>query len=162
MKRISIILLSLALIFVACSGDSGPDPAENPKDALTSAFEKLGDGGYTFTLRVDSDPGSLAALSADDGGTPMTEEDAQKLLDSSISFSGTDEEDAQERDAAITVNVAGNEDAIEIRVIDEALFARADVRELVETFGGTTAELDQVASQSPPGFEFIGSAIEGE
>lgn len=162
MKRTSIILLSLALILGACSGDPGPDPAEDPKDALTSAFDKLGDGGYTFTLRLDSDPNSLVALSADEGGDPMEAQDAQKILDSSISFSSTDEEDAQERDAAIAVNVAGNEDAIEIRVIDEALFARADVRELIETFGGDTADLDQVAQQSPPGFEFIGPALEGE
>ena len=162
MRKTAIVLSALALLLGACSGDSGPDPAENPKDALTSAFDKLGDGGYEFTLRLESDTDSLAALSADGGGAPMTAEDAQKLLDSSVSFATSDDEDPMERDTQIVVNVAGNDDAVEARTIDKAFYVRADVREIAEMLGESTADLDQLATTAPPGFEFIGPAIEGE
>lgn len=162
MRKTSIVLVTMALFLGACFGDTGPDPAAEPKEALTNAFDKLGDGGYRFVVRLDSDTDSLIALSADEGGTPMEQEDAQKLLDSSFSMATTDEEDPAERNTEIQVNVAGNEDAVEARAIDKALYLRAEVREIAELLGQSPSELDRLAAESPPGFEFLGPAIDGE
>jgi hypothetical protein len=156
-RRFLVLLLSGALTLSACGGDSGPDPAEDPKGALTAALEKLGEyEGITATVSLDSDTGSLVAASEGE----LTEELAQVILDSSLAItskSGDKPEDAQ---AEFVADIAG--DRAELRVVEETLYARADVAELVARFEGDPAELDQFRQQAPPGFEFVGTLLDGD
>jgi hypothetical protein len=157
-KRLITLIAASALLFAACGGDSGPDPAENPKDALVEGLRALGEEGLTVTLSVNSTPEDLATLA--EGG--MDAETAGKVLDSSVVFTTNGETDPEASQFEMAVNVAGIENAIELKVVDKVLYARAAVRELAEEFGADTSEFDALAAQTPPGFEFIGPALEGE
>lgn len=155
MRRTFAFLLASALVFGACN-KSGGDAAEDPKGALSSAVSALGElDGLKATFTIESTVESLAAASEGD----MTEEDAQKILDSSISLrgKGADPETAQ---AEIIVDVAGH--LVEIRALQDTFYVRADVRDLIDEFGGDQAEADQLVAQAPPGFEFAAPLIEGE
>jgi len=161
MRRSLTILLAAALVLGACAGgDEGPDPAEDPKGALVSAFQRLADSeGISMTATVQSDTGSLIALSSDGGGEPLTEDEANLILDSSVSVKGkgTTPEDSQ---SEIVVDIGG--DLVELRQVNEMIYVRADVRPLVDRFEGNQAEVDQFVQQAPPQFSFVGPLVEGE
>jgi hypothetical protein len=164
MKK-ALALTAAAVMFLgACAGGSseGPDPAEDPKGALISAMEATGQAeGLTLHLTVQSDPASLDAMAkGDGGGSGMSEEDAQKILDSSITVNtqGSGEDGSFE----MAVNVAG-EDDFEMKTIDKVVYIRADVKGLVETFGGDPAEIDAgVQALEGQGLTFAGAAADGE
>jgi hypothetical protein len=161
MKKLLSLLAALALVGAACGGSSGPDPAEDPKGALVSAFDSLEGGSRTIVFTLESTPESLNALASQDGGAGLTAEDAQKILDSSLTLSAEGEgEDAK---AQLLVNVAGNEDAVEMRVLGKDFYLRADVRGLMEQFGADTSQLEGIASQAEAqGLTFARPAIDGE
>lgn len=162
MPRFLAVLTCSALIFASCGGDPGPDPAEDPKASVVSAFERLGESGVTLTIRLESTVEDLVASSAAEGGDPLSEEDAQKFLDSSVRITGNGESDPDKQEAEISVNVAGIENAVELKFAGDVLYVRAAVRDLADEFGLDQSELDQAKEQTPPGFEFVGPAIEGE
>jgi len=157
-RRTLFFLLATALIFGACneSGGGGGDAAEDPQAALSSAVGALGESdGIATTFTIESTVESLAAASEGD----MTEEDAQKILDSSIFFRAKGET-PETGQAEIVVDVAGN--LVEMRVLEDTLYLRADVRDLVDEFEGNQAEVDEFVATAPPGFEFAGPLAEGE
>jgi hypothetical protein len=114
----------------------------------------------TVGLSVGSDTASLTALS--EGA--LTEENAQQILDSSISFSSLNAENPEDAEAEVSVNVAGSEGAVEMKVLGTDLYLRADVQGLMEMFGADPAQLDSIQQQvaGQPGFEFVEPAIAGE
>ncbi|HEX2058824.1 MAG TPA: hypothetical protein VHI71_10710 [Actinomycetota bacterium] len=154
--RFAALLCAAVLLAGACSDGGEEQAAENPEQAFSDALEALGDyEGVTIEMTVEGDAASLAAQD-------MTEEEAQKLLDSSLTLStkGGTPEDAQ---AEIAVNVAGNEDAVELRVVEQSLYARVEVRDLVEEFGGNAAEIDATVQQATAqGFDFAQPLVDGE
>lgn len=157
-RRTLAFLLASVLVLGACndSGGGGGEAAEDPKGSLTSAVQTLGEAeGLQATFTVESTIESLSAAGEGD----LKEEDAQKILDSSISIRGKGEtpEDAQ---AEIIFDIAGH--LVEMRVLADTLYVRADTRELIDEFGGNQEEADQFVAQAPPGFEFAGPLIEGE
>jgi hypothetical protein len=161
MKRTGALVATAALLLSACAGGSG-SKSEDPKAALISAMESTGESeGLTFDLSIQSDPESLDQLAkADGGGSGMAEEDAEKLLDSSITVStrGQGETGSSE----IVVNVAG-EDDFEMKTIDKVLYLRADVEGLVETFGGDPNQIAAGVEQAEAqGLTFVRPAVEGE
>lgn len=156
MRRMLAFLMVSVLVLGACN-KSGGEAAEDPKGALTSAVGALGDTeGISMTFTVESTTGSLAAASEGE----MTEEDAQKILDSSLSITAANLSDPENSQAEFVVDIAGN--LVEFRALDDTIYLRADVRELTEEFGGDTAEIDAFVAQAPPGFEFAGPLAEGE
>jgi hypothetical protein len=156
-RRFLALLLSSALSLAACGGDSGPDPADNPKAALRAAFEKIGEyEGLTITLTLDSDTDSLVAISEGE----LTDEQAQTVLDSSLAITAKQGDKPEDAQLDLTADISG--DTAELKLVDQVLYARADVSELVERFGGDTSELNQFRQQAPPGFEFIGPLLDGE
>ncbi|MEA2433506.1 MAG: hypothetical protein QOG54_963 [Actinomycetota bacterium] len=162
MKKLLSLVAVLALLGAACGGSGdGPDPAEDPKGALVSSFEGLQGGSHTIVFTIQSTPESLNALASDSGGSGMTPEDAQKILDSSLTVSAEGEgEDAK---AQVLVNVAGSEGAVEMRVIGKDFYLRADVMGLMEQFGADTSMLDGVAAQAEAqGLTFVRPALDGE
>lgn len=150
------LLCAAALFAGACSGGGEEEAAENPEQAFSDALDALSEyEGVTIELSVEGDAASLAAQD-------MSEEEAEKLLDSSLTLS-TKGETADEAQAEIVVNVAGNEDAVELRVVEQSLYARFEVRDLVEEFGGNAAEIDATVQQATAqGFDFAQPLVDGE
>lgn len=160
MKKAGVLLVLSALLMGACAGSE--EPSEDPKAALISAMESTGEAeGLTFTLTLRSTPESLDGIArADGGGEGLPEEDAKKILASSITVStqGSGEEGAFE----MVVDVAG-EGNVEMKAIDKVLYLRADVESLVETFGGDPAEIETGVTQAEAqGLDFVRPAAEGE
>lgn len=155
--RFAALLCAAALLAGACSDGGEEQAAENPQQAFGDALDALSEyEGISVEMTIEADTASLTAQ--DD----MTEEEAQKLLDSSLTLSAKGEtvEDAQ---AEIVVNVAGNEDAVELRVLDQTLYARIEVRDLVEEFGGNVADIDTTVQQATAqGFDFAQPLADGE
>jgi hypothetical protein len=158
MKKLISLGASLLLLASACGGDG---VGGNPKDSLTTAIENLSEmEGLELVFMLQSSPSSLAALAAEDESN-LSEEDAQRILNSSITMrtKGKTLEDGQ---AEFVVNIDGA-DAIEMRVLNQIFYVRADVRGLIETFSGDPSGLDQFEQQaSAAGVTFVKPAIDGE
>ena len=159
-RKLSLAVLAASLVLAACGGGGAPDPSDDPEGSLEAALDAVGEyEGVTVGLSVASDTASLTALSEGE----LTEENAQKILDSSLSFSSLNAENPEDAEAEMSVNVAGSADAVEMKVLGTDLYFRADVQGLMEMFGADPAQLDafqqQVAGQ--PGFEFVEPALAG-
>ena len=158
MKKLISLGASLLLLASACGGD---DVGGSPKESLTAAIENLSEmKGLELVFTLQSSPSSLAALAAEDESN-LSEEDAQRILNSSITIrsKGKTPENAQ---AEFVINIDG-EDAIEMKVIEDTFYVRADVRGLIETFGGDPSSLDQFEQQATAaGVTFVKPAIDGE
>lgn len=161
MRKIFGLVLALALVAAACGGDGGPDPSEDPKGALQAALDRLAEyEGVTLTLSIAADTGSLVAVSEGE----LTEENAQKVIDSSITLSAKQSTDPKDAEFELAANIAGIDNAFELRAVDNTLYLRADVEGLASAFGADTSQLDAFAQEAgaAPGFEFVGPALDGE
>lgn len=158
MRRILATLLTSALFLSACGGsDSGPDPADDPKGALQSAIEALGDyEGMTVVASLNTDAASLVASS--EGS--LTADQAQTIVDSSLSFTAREGDTPEDAQVEIVADIAG--DKAELRVVEGTVYVRADVRDLVARFGGDPDDLDQGLQGAPPQFNFLQAGLEGE
>jgi hypothetical protein len=166
MRKLLFCLITPALLLAACAGSSDPSAGDDSKAALTAALEALSDSqGLTLDFSLESTPDQLVAL-AEDSGDELTEEDADKILNSSLSISGSegdDAEDTSDDSAQILATIAGEED-FELRVVEQVLYLRADVAGLLDTFGEDSAQVDQLITQTKgqPGFEWVEPAVNGE
>lgn len=159
MRRSLLILSALALVSGACGG-GGPDPQENPDAALTSAFESLTEAeGITMELSFQSDVGSLKAMS--EGS--LSDDDAQKILDSSLTVTGRNETDPEKAQSEISLDLAGIERAVEMKALGTTLYLRGAVRDIMEAFGANPADADQfVQDGKRAGFTWAEPAVDGE
>jgi hypothetical protein len=158
MRKMLCAAAAAALLLGACGGD---DAAEDPTGSLTSALDQLQEyDGVTMTMSLESTTDSLVALSEGD----LSEEQAQQIIDSSLTISSKQGEDPADGQAEVTANIAGSENAFEMKVVDLVLYARADVAGLMETFNQDPAQLEAFEQQTTaqPGFEWISSALDGE
>jgi len=156
-RRFAALLLAAALLGGACSDGGGEEQAsENPKQAFSDALDAFSDyEGVTFELTLQADPNDFV-----EEDTPP--EVAEAIVDSSVTFSGkgSTPEDTQ---VQMVFNVGGNEDAAELKVIGDAVYARVEVRDLVDTFGGSDAEIEAAVDQaSSMGFDFVQALVDGE
>lgn len=161
MRKIFGLVLALALVAGACGGDSGPDPAEDPQGALQAALDRLGEyEGVTLTMSIAADTGSLVALGEGD----LTEDNAQQVIDSSITLSAKQSADPAGSQFEMSANIAGIDNAVELKTVDNTFYLRADVQGLADAFGADTSQLDALQEQTggAPGFEFVGPALQGE
>ena len=156
MRRLLIPFLTAALLLSACADSGGPDASENPKAALTSAFENLAESeGQTMVFTLRSDEASMVALSEGD----LSEEDAGKFLESAITISSTNETDPLKAEFEMVIDAAGH--LIEAKQVGEVAYLRLDGRELIEEFGDP-AEIEAGLAQMPPQFAFLNSLVDGE
>lgn len=160
MKRSLTAVAASLMLLAACGGDGIEG---DPKQALADAFRGLGQAeGLTVTATLQSTAASLRAA-AESEGDQLSEENAAKILASSVTVSGKSTTDPSEAQSEIAINVAGNEDAIQVKVISNTLYARADVRSLVETFEQDPASLDPFVQQAEAsGLDFVRPAVDGE
>jgi hypothetical protein len=153
-------MLVVAVFLVACNDDggSGAEPSEDAKATLTSAFSTLGEAdAQSLTLSIASDPESLATLS--DG--QVTEEQADLILNSSVTIEGSKSDDPADQAARVAVNVEGT-DGAEIVVAGTDLYVRADVAGLAETFGADQADLREAITKAQSQADFIGPLANGD
>jgi hypothetical protein len=158
MKKLISLSASLLLLATACAGN---EVGGSPKESLSAAIENLTElDGLEMVFTVQSTADSIAALDESEENA-LSEEDAQRILDSSITVK-TRGQTPEEAQAEFVVNIAG-EDDIEMRFLDQIFYVRADVRGLIETFGGDASGLDQFEQQaSAAGVTFVKPAIDGE
>ena len=152
MRRFLAVLLAAGLVLGACGGDGdgGPDPADDPKGALINAFENLAEyEGTEVTLTVDSTPEDLAAVS--EGS--LTDEQADLVLNSSVVVKGAQGDSPEDAQVEFIVDIDGS--LIEIKAVDKTLYARGDVRDLVDKFGGSQEEVDAAVSQVGAQYDFV-------
>lgn len=157
MRRSLIVLACMALIATACGGSGGPDPADDPKAALRSALERLGEyEGIDLTITLSTDRDSLVALSEGE----LQGDQAETFLASSLNVKSRATEDPAEAQMEMVLDVNG--DLVEMKGVGQTLYVRADVRELVETFGGNTSDVDAFVQEAPPQFDWVRTGAEGE
>lgn len=156
-KPFIAVLIAGALLAGACSDGGSEEASKNPKKAFTDALEALTQyEGITVVLSIEADAADLAS-------DELPAEAAQQLVDSSFTVSAKSGETPEDAQAEFTVNVGGNEDAIELKALNQSLYARVEVRELVEAFGGSAAEIDTAVQQaSAAGLDFAQPLADGE
>ena len=166
MPRSTKLLALLAAVLLLGAACSEADPAqqevnEDPEAALEEALDNLADyQGTSLEFSIEGSTDSLIAFSDDE----LTEEQAQQFLDSSLRMTSKEAEDIDDQQAEFILNLAGQEDAVELMSFGSTLYARADVGGIMDTFGADRASLDAVEQQlgSQPGFEFVGQFLDGE
>jgi hypothetical protein len=167
MRKLLAVMAAATMLMAACGGDDnkgGASGGGTPKERLTAALEANQDAGpRTVTMSLDSDAESLVALSEGD----ITEDTANKILDSSISISGNGESDPAKTEFAFAINIAGNTD-IEFRYIDQILYFRFDVDSLLDLAGPdakaeATQQINAAVQQAKAqGLDFVESAVKGD
>lgn len=159
MRRHIALAAITALVLAACGG-SGPDPADEPKQALISAFESMGNyDGIEMILSVDSDEASLTAASEGE----IARRDARTILGSTFTVRSKNTDSPEDTEVEMVADIAG--DLVEIKAVGTTFYVRADVEALVERFGGDPRELDQqidAAQQAGEQYAFLEPAIRGE
>ena len=149
--RLSMVLM---LATVACSTGA----PEDPKDQLVDALRAMrADGGTVVDLSLAVDDASLAALEAD-AEDPLPPQAAQVIKSAVLRVSMPLAADATSSAAAF--RVAG-EDLAEFRVIDKALYVRADAPRLLETFGQDPAMADGFRQMLASGGMLPADAVDG-
>ena len=164
MRKLIATVAASALVFAACGGgSSGPDPAENPKGALTSAIENLANAeGVSMTFSLDAEAEDLESLAtSEEGSDPLPEGAADKIVNSSVTISANSAEKPEDAAFEIIGNVDG-EDAFHFSLSDLTIYVQADVPYLLETFGQDPARAEEFAASVPPEMSFVNDLIEGE
>lgn len=162
--RVAAFFSVAALAATACGGGTSLDVQSDPQGAVTAAFNGMGDwAGVSFTFRLDSDVESLVAMGEGD----MSPDLARTILDSRLTVkghAGDDAADATDDEFEMVVKV-GDLDGLAMRMVDGALYMRADVRALLEKFdpsGGAATGMDQFLAQAPSmGMDFLPAAADG-
>jgi hypothetical protein len=157
-RALRSIVAAACLVLAGCGGSSG---AGGPQETLDTALEHLREApGITARVTLRSTPESLQALAAD-GSKSLSLEDARKILDSSLTVSGSNSDDPAEASSRIVVEAAGR-NSLEVRVVDQTLYVQADVPYLLETFGQPPAAAQAFVQQATAaGLSFVGPFVEG-
>jgi hypothetical protein len=162
LKKLLALIGIAALLLSGCAGSNDQQAInDDPEAALQQALDNFADyEGITVELTLESTPDSLSALSEGE----LTDEQARQILDSSFVFTTKEAEDPKDSQLEMVGNIAGQDRAFEVKVLGLTLYVRADVNGLVETFGADSSEIDALRQQygSQPGFEFIGTLLDGE
>jgi hypothetical protein len=110
-------------------------------------------------ITVESTPESLTAAFGDEG---LSGQAAGQILASSMTLSQNSETDLDKQKTQLILNVDGS-DVLQVLFLEGTLYAQADVPSLIQTFGGNTAELEQLAKGAEAaGLNFVEPALEGE
>ena len=153
LRRI-VALAALAACATAACAQAG---ALSPEIALRRAARSTLDrDSATYTLSVGGSEAAVTAL--------MGEEDARalSLLRRSRLAVSVDEVDGKER-VALDLDLGDLDHAVELRFLDDTLYARADVNRIAEVLGADPASIaSAVASAEKAGFDFVRDAVAGK
>jgi hypothetical protein len=143
------LLATAALVLAGCGGAAEQDAQEDPEAALQEAVEALEDyEGLEMTLALSADETARAGLLADG---EMEEQELDLLLSSALTVRATSDEDAGEGSAEVAISL-GDRTPIELRVIDERFFVRADLPELFDALDDPelAGDLGELTELLPP------------
>jgi hypothetical protein len=158
-----LALLAVLVLVGACNqaNQAQQEVNDDPEAALEEALDNLADyEGQSLEFSIEGSTDSLVALSEDE----LTEDRARQFFDSSLRVTTKEAENVEDQQAEFLVNVAGQENAVELKSFGTTLYARADVAGLFDTFGGEPRALDAFEQQftTQPGFDFVGTFLDGE
>lgn len=152
-RRISILAVLAAIIAGACATAGALSPEIALRRAARSTLDR---DSATYTLSVGGSEAAVTAL--------MGEEDARalSLLRRSRLAVSLDEVDGKER-VALNLDLGDLDHAVELRFLDDTLYARADVNRIAEVLGADPASIaSAVASAEKAGFDFVRDAVAGK
>jgi hypothetical protein len=130
-----------------------------PASAFTRAVDALRASDVTATLSLRSSPRSLQALAAL-GEAHLAARDARRILSTSLTLSKDLGPGGRQRSQAI-VHLGSNAPVV-LRWVGDALYARANARLLLQTFGQDPSILGRITQISHvAGLEFVGPALAG-
>lgn len=170
----AVVAVVLAAVTACGSAENatGSTVGSSPAAAAQIGFSSLLDASsLTATLKLDTDPATLVALSgAHPGATPLSTERAAAITGGSLvlaartggSFaqpSGTDGA------FALTLNAGGTPHLVQVVVDGTTLYARAAVVPLLRLVGGADAQqVTPLLSSAvvPPQLAFLKSAVAGD
>ena len=155
LRRASIAAVVSLVVLAGC----GAAEKLSPRAAVRAAAEETAnqkEGSFRLSL-VGSDA-DLNALFNE--GAPLTDEDRQGidiLRNGHITFSTGEDK------FSLDVKLGDLDHAVELRYVDQKLYARADITGLAELFGGSADEVRQTLGglASQEGFGFLSAAAEG-
>lgn len=161
----------------ASSTGAGATSSKPPAQAFKAAVAKLTDANaLTITAKIDATADQLVAIDkAGSGQSTLTTDQAKTLAGGTavlaIATNGSSFRDAR-KDAkraqakesfAFTLNGGGAPGLVEVRYVDQALFARADVAKVASLAKADTAQLDKIGSSPVAGkYPFIKDALAGK
>lgn len=124
------------LLLAACGG--GGELPEDPQEAVAQAAENAFEGGFTLTLDADISEDVIAQVREDDRQAAVA---LSFLREDPVSITVTDG-----GRVGITVRSDG-ETFAELRVLEDALYARADLERAAEAFGQDPSGVRQMREQ---------------
>lgn len=153
LRRI-VALAALAATVVAACGTAGAlAPEIAMRQAARSTFDR---DSATYTLSVGGSEAAITAL--------LGEGDARavSLLRGSRLTVSVDEAGGKDR-LALDLDLGDLDHAVELRFLDDTLYARADVNRIAEVLGADPGSIASgVAGAEKAGFDFVRDAVAGK
>lgn len=142
--RAKVVLAGVATLAVI-AGCANQIKQVEPKLELRSAAQHLGEqkqGGFTLKFAGSVDDLIAAAKGEDDDPAAL-----RTLFDTTLTVAYDQGADGPADDRMAVSATIGGVPGTEIRVIDQTLYAKAPVSELVKKFGGGAGDLDAIRDQ---------------
>jgi hypothetical protein len=156
-RGLIVCLGAVAILLGACDGD---DP--EARRSLEQGIEWLREtDGITYRLSLITTPQSIKAIAADEGNKTLARY-ADVVQIPSITWTYVEFRNPERFSTETIISLAGFE-VLEWRSIANDAYIRADVRRLLETFGGDFQVLEafvEVANRR--GFDFVRPTVDGE
>jgi hypothetical protein len=153
LRRISALLAVAATIAAACGTAKALAPELALRQAARSTFDR---DSATYTISVGGSDAAVRAL--------MEEDDARalSLLRSSSLTVSVDEAGGKDL-LALDLDLGDLDHAVELRFVDDTLYARADVKRIADVLGADPRSIDTtVAGAEEAGFGFLREAVAGK
>ncbi|HVW34996.1 MAG TPA: hypothetical protein VHL53_20860 [Acidimicrobiia bacterium] len=155
-KRLALTAVLIAALLAGCSGTAEKiSPQVAVRDAARSTASAR---EATYTLSVAGSEADMNALFND--GAPLSAEDREGLA---LLRNGHIALATAAGRFGLDVKAGDLEHAVELRVIDKKLYARADVAGLAKLFKASPEEINQTvaALAGRDGFGFLAAAVQG-
>lgn len=162
-RRVGVLVTLGALIVAACGTAKVLAPPLSVREAATATFEQ---SGTSFTLTLVGAEQDIVALFGEGGSlSPEDKKGLALLRDSRLTFSmdrGGDADSAEDDNIALDLRLGDIDHAVEIRMVDNALYARADVPAIAQLFDAPPGAIEGgVAQAAEMGFGFVADAAAG-
>jgi hypothetical protein len=160
-----------AVVLTGCGGGSGASStsSKDPKAALSTGLAGLGDkDALTVTLKLDTTPEKLIGFSQESGkaSDKLTPQQAQELASGSFvietkTTDGSALSDAKSGKAAVRFAFTDNGQTLaQVEDISNVLYAQADVKTMVSTFG-KAKQYDDLATRVKSLPPFVQAFVRG-
>lgn len=162
-RRVGVLVTLGALIVAACGTARVLAPPLAVREAATATFEQ---SGMSFTVTLVGAEQDVVALFGE--GEPLSPEDKKGLTllwDSRLTFStdrGRDPDSGEDDNIALDLKLGDIDHAVEVRLVDGALYARADVPAIAQLFDAPPGAVEAAVAQAAEmGFGFVAEAAAG-